>query len=496
MKAVEAGGLGLSPPGNLPVVQRPPRSVPAMLGKSLRRHWLALLLVLVAAVLGTYGVALFITDQYEAQARLLVKLGRENTEVPQSVGKGGVLSTGVRKEEINSEIQILTSRDLLRETVDRLGVDAFKLEPPPPRTLLQRIKHEVRKVVRSARRWVEDTSVLLGLSPALNDEQRAVKLLESSLKVERERDSDVIGASLRLPDPGLATRALTVLVDLYLERHVEVRRDPALTAMFNEKTDTLRQQMVDLERRSRQVRSQRNVSALAEQRAQLLRRLHASYSETASLEQELGFLGRARPVSPGDDPAASVEAGRAQALPVLATLKERVTGLRLRRTELLYKFTPEADPVQAVDREIFEAEASMRSAVAGMLQAQRQTQRRLETELAQLDTGESELTLLEQDRQLAQQSLLTYARRRDESLIADQLDRQRVSNVSLIAPVESPTEPHKSRKRLIVLLSLPFGILLGLGVAFLLTWFDPKVRDEDDLLEIDGAVPLGTLRVR
>ncbi|HYU45458.1 MAG TPA: Wzz/FepE/Etk N-terminal domain-containing protein, partial [Terriglobales bacterium] len=85
------------------------------LGLLLRRHAGGVLLVFAATVLGAYVTLQFLTERYETSASILVKVGRENTETPLTVQNGGFLATGVRKEEINSELELLTSRSLVEQ---------------------------------------------------------------------------------------------------------------------------------------------------------------------------------------------------------------------------------------------------------------------------------------------------------------------------------------------------------------------------------------------
>jgi len=78
--------------------------------------WKIIALVFVGTVLGTYVGLQLMTDRYEGKATLLVKLGRENAEVPTTVQNSGFVATGIRKEGVNSEVQILTSPSLIAET--------------------------------------------------------------------------------------------------------------------------------------------------------------------------------------------------------------------------------------------------------------------------------------------------------------------------------------------------------------------------------------------
>src|SRR5262249_44470441 len=87
--------------------------------------------VFLATVVSAYVGLSLTTEQYDANAALLVKLGRENLDPPPTA-RNGILSTGLRREELGSEVQILRSADLFGQVVDTIGVEAFQVKRVPP----------------------------------------------------------------------------------------------------------------------------------------------------------------------------------------------------------------------------------------------------------------------------------------------------------------------------------------------------------------------------
>jgi len=185
----------------------------------LRNRWL-IAAIAVMVVVGAYASLQFVSWKYEASARVLVKLGRENTELPAAVLKGGLLTTGVRKEEINSEIQLLTSEDLIEQVVNDMGYERFMFAPKRPDNLFGLIKYYLKIAYRVFKSTVDDAAIALGLHPEYTDRQKVVMALQRNLQVVRVKDSDVIGIRLRLPDPGLAVATVDKLLDDYVDRHL------------------------------------------------------------------------------------------------------------------------------------------------------------------------------------------------------------------------------------------------------------------------------------
>ena len=89
---------------------------------------LKLIGVFLVLTLLVIGYSLVMTRSYQASARLLVKSGRE-FQVRSDPNQPVAASPSVTKQEIvNSEIQILTSRDLVEAVINKIGAD--RLYPP------------------------------------------------------------------------------------------------------------------------------------------------------------------------------------------------------------------------------------------------------------------------------------------------------------------------------------------------------------------------------
>lgn len=469
------------------------------LGRALSYHIWLILAVAVGTVLCAYASFQFINDEYVSSARLLVKLGRENVELPVTVEKGGLLSTGVRKEEINSEIQLIASRPLIEATIDQLGVQAFKPEPSPPRTWFQRMKAQVRSWVRAVREQLREGLIMLNLRQRLTDREEAILLVQQTLQVEREKDSDVISVSVRLSSDVLAMQVVDTLVQLYLDRRVEVRRDRGISDFFEEQLGALREQLGALDAGKQRLRDQGKISGINEERSLLLGRVQSLYAQIANDERELRLLAPTRSLASTAALPPKVAAligmpAPLSSFPNVEQLRSKVTELRLRRTELLQKFTESAELVERVDREIVQIEATLRQAVQAELAEHKAVASVIEQRLLALNAGEVGLEVIERDRGIAQQNYLSYAKRREEARISEAMDLRRVSNIAVLAKADKPIEPVAPRKVLIMGLAFPFGLLAGFGIALLLEYLNQTIRDERDLVSGDRTRFLGLLR--
>ena len=79
------------------------------------------ILVFFLVTVCTVAIGTFVTKPtYEAEAKILVKIGRENLYVPQNSSTSQIIKPN-REDQINSEIELLKSRSLAENVIKFLG---------------------------------------------------------------------------------------------------------------------------------------------------------------------------------------------------------------------------------------------------------------------------------------------------------------------------------------------------------------------------------------
>jgi uncharacterized protein involved in exopolysaccharide biosynthesis len=498
--------------------------------RTLRRGSKTAIIIWVAIIIGSYAVLMYMTEQYQADAKLLVKLGRENAEVPLAVEKGGIYTTGVQKEEINSYINLLTSASLIAETVDTVGVENFKFEARKPETLFETIKYFVKAGVRGVKQLVRETTFVLGLKKELTDRELAIKLVERSLSVSKERDSNVISMSLRLPDGGLARTTLETLIDSYLMRHVDLRRNIDVARVFETQTETYHDQLAALQQEMAQVKADWSINSVPEQRTALIARLQSLKaainlrtrdinrltSEEVAIREQLELL-----------PDKVVNTEVYEVNPSVLQIRERIVGLEIQRVAVANTYEEESEQVKRIDREIGELRtllasqaeefrgestygphdrrekllsdlANLRIKTAGLHAAVERDAvfiAELNADLLNLSKGEAKLTMMDLDWQVLQQKYLRNATRREEASIEEAMNMNRVANIAILSPPMVSAEPVSPNRLLLFAVAIAFGLFVGLAFAFLREWGRGVVYDESDVFALDGMYPLGVVSI-
>lgn len=429
-----------------------------------RRKWMVLLIFL-TVVAGTIVLTLVLPDKYESHIKILVKNQRADLTITPANATNTVVSEGeVTENQINSEIELLTSRDLLTQVVNDCGLAAAK-----PGLLSRTPPTEAVRV------------------------ERAVNQLSKDLNITPARKANIISVSYASNSPELSAKVLKRLGELYLEKHLKLHHPEGATDFFQNKADEYETQLKEAENRFAEFQKSNNLVTLQQQKDLTL---------TKTAEAKANLMASEAAVNEATQRIKRVEQQLAampeRVLTQSRTLPNQYSAERLntmmvelqtRRTQLLTKFKPDDRLVREVDEQIRitrEAldKAEHKSAVeeATGLNPLRQT---LETELArarldqsaamarratltgqlqqyqaaldQLEGNTTKHNDLQRELKEAEENYQLYSKKREESRIADELDRQKITNVSIAeAPVAAqlPTSPNRP-------LNLALGIVLA-----------------------------------
>lgn len=280
----------------------------------------------ITAAIGSFVVR----PTYEASAQLLVKIGRENIYVP-TLPTGGTPSPVTRfdpEEQINSEIEILTSRFLAEKVVEFLG----------PAVIYKDLN---RKGFLS--------TVLRRADPQHPPLERAVFRLQKALTVGGVRRADVISVSFKHEDPEMAASVVNTLTRLYLDRHLEIHKSPQSHEFFKEQAATAKRKLKKSEEKLEAFKKEHEVSVL---RALL---------------------------NPQSSIATSLEEEESELLRQIGELQLRLVELELKEHELVTKYNDQIPLVQSAREET----RLVRGRVAA-LQSRRSKLNEIEMELNRL----------------------------------------------------------------------------------------------------------------
>lgn len=483
-----------------------------------RGKWTVLVVFLGVTGLVTWG-ALREKPLFEAESSLMVRIGREYIYRPE-VGRTETARTPSLSEMVNSEVEILSSRDLAEQVVLQIGV---------------------------ARLYPE----LVGLVPEERmAAEMAVLRFRKAASIRPVLESSVIKVGFEHEVPQLAADAVNLLVERFKDKHVEVFGEERATRL-EAQLATRVARLAEVERTLAEFKRVNGVFDLDNQRSLLLERRERLDQALQSIEVELAGLrlragpdGQAEPpdvpeLPPHLRPEMKEELLRQRAdlelalrgfePPVSDRLVEqaalRLLDLELEEGKLLRDYNPSNRKVQSVRSEIQRVRGFLEQAEtrAGGYDEARRVERlarsqEITAEIARL-TGEIELLVREEERQLrlearrsiqvleiqrndhrtrlaavdaeirildqqeqplralerelvaAEAAALTYRERVDEAHITDELDREKRINVRVIEKAAAPVAPVGLPRNLKLVVGALVGLVAGVGVAVLLDLF-------------------------
>jgi uncharacterized protein involved in exopolysaccharide biosynthesis len=471
------------------------------------------------AVVGTFlGIllctalgVLLVPRGYQAKMKILVKHDRVDEAV--SPGRDAVVSNpgGVTEEEINSEVELLKSRDLLEKVVSDCGLQAAH-------------PGAISRLLGAGQTAAPDAQQDSGRAVS-----QAVADLEDKLQIEPLKKTDLIQVTYESPDPELAARVLRTLGNLYLEKTVAVHRPPGAFEFFQAESQHYDQELQSAQAQLAKFDSEKGVSDPQMEKQLALQKIsefEATYNATQVAIKEAEKRARVVEAQMASTPEQSVSQVRiSENQPLIEQLKTTLLDLELKRTTLLKKFKPEYGPVQELQQQIDQTQETIKQAEQSPEREETEDRNpsyewlqseltKSNAELASLNARAAEtLNVIRQYRQRvgmievngadqenlvrevkeAESNELLYKQKREEARIGDALDRQRIVNVAIAEAATVPALPAHPRRAVTLLLGFLLACLVSPGAAFAADYFDPSLRTPDevrDVLQIPVLVSL------
>ena len=444
--------------------------------------------------LGAIATSVILSSRYEAQMDILVNRDRMDPVVTtEQFSQTAPVAPPVTEEEINSEVQLLQSGDLLKEVVL-----ANKLQD------------------------VEKDSIWSKLTPKRDEDTyiaKAVEHLGKKLKVDAVKKTNMIEVSYQSTDPQLAYGVLNTLSTVYLQKHVAVQRPAGSYDFFAKETDKYQKALQESEIRLADFGRVEGSAApdvvrtdLAQQVATSIAALHQAQQAASADEQRI----RNEEAQLKETPArsATLEASNAADV-LLQQLQANLLAAQLKRTQLAMKYDPSYPLVQEADQEIAETQAAIKEAEKTKYINQT-TDRDPTYELLRADIAKTSADLASQkatasavaqsidsmnlkmvdlDQKAVKQAdliretkaneanYLLYLSKREQEKTSDALDQKRIANVAIALPPSVPVLPAYSAL-LVLLIGFLLAVCVAAGAAFVAEYLDPSFRTPDEVMNI------------
>ena len=460
-----------------------------------RQRWP--MLVAFALVVIALAVSGLWVPKYEAQMKILALRQRSDEMVTPSANAPAQFSNDqVSEEDLNSEVELLNSNDLLRRVVLATGLD-------------------------------RQSGLSTGGDGAISV-AKAVHKLGKDLKIEPLRKTNVISVTYQARDPNLAEEVLKALAAAYTEKHMEVHRPLGEFKFFDQQTKQYKQGLNQAQEKLTNFTEGTGIVSAESERDSALQRAeafdaNARQAQTALLETEQRVSALQAQLQT-IKPRMTTAVRNSDNPQLFQQLKSTLLNLELKRTELLTKYEPTYRLVQEVDHQIADTKSAIsaeeskpirdetsdtnpdyqwvqaeltkaQADLSGMkarVAAAAAVAAKYHEEAQHLDQNMVIQQNLLQDAKTQQENYLLYERKREDARISNALDRGGILNVALAEQPVVPSLPKRSPVG-VALLTLLLAGTFSIATAFALDFMDPTFRTPDELAGYLGTPVLGAL---
>ena len=417
-----------------------------------RGKWLILACTVLVSLLAL-GIYYLQIPTYTSTARVLVQtdqLGTPSFLSGIAAYRESQFAEPVSRK-IETEMALILNRSNAAMVVDDLAIQAAQLPISP----FDRIKNTAKSLYRE----------LIGSTPSLLAQDPRSKLpddLLDNISVEAirsktaETTSNVLEIKLDTTDPKLAPRALSAMVDAYLQVGTQQNRRLGMA------TTKLLQSQID----EAQVELLRIENAIVRLAIRESERNEVTAAVTPS---------RTGAVTTGASAVSRRDLGRGTNEAATSQLVQQLLDLQSQLEELRQTYTDETESVRKLKQRVNDART------------------RLASQVRATAANNAEFDRFDRQRLLAQDHYVELRRKLDQIDLYMQLTPAALDGRIVIDPPTRPDASDARKKKVIALIGPAAGILLGVLLALLQDFLRKRMRTRRELERLLGMPLLGIL---
>jgi uncharacterized protein involved in exopolysaccharide biosynthesis len=425
-----------------------------------RRGLIVFGVTLLAAMIGL----VLCPRKYTSEAKLLVRLGRENLALDPTASTGALVSlNNTREAEINSVILALSSRSNVEKVLDK----------------------------------VSDPSTIT----SAGDREQAFVSLDKNVAVYSPKNSTVVVLSALASTPERAQQIVEALLEVGLREHVRVNRTPGSYGFLAEQATLLKSKLDAASASLRDAKNrygivtldgergslQQQISTIKMQEQETKTALAASEAKIAEMERGVADLP---PQMIQQMVGGSPNNGLSDMRQKLYDLQTREQAALSRKTEYHPDVIAIQEQVRAskqiLDRELPKHEQAVSALLtteksqAASLKARATSladeEKRIVAKLEELNKHEIDIVELERQVRLLDANYETYARGLEQARMDDALKNEGISNLSVIQTPSFVPKPTVPKKGIVLFLAFVAATGGAIGVILLSDHLDETIH--------------------
>lgn len=449
-----------------------------------RRKWLALA-ILAVSIASTLFHTLRVVPVYRATTTLIVDTSAEAALLEPR------LFWFLEPSEITKHGEILKSRSMAKVVAQNL-----------PQDLLERLPRK--------------------------DEEGLASWLRHSISIDTDKNAQIIRISVQAGDPEIAARLANLAAESYQSYNLTQSR-AAVTAMREFIEEQLRLSEERLNRTEHDLQKFKESEAILSLDQEITNRIEGQVQfqtayqqvkiERQTTEKRLSYL-KEQIERERSGLVAQLEASSS---PLLENLRSNLTHLELARANLILQgFSEENPKIKVLDSQMVQAKENLRreadlfipSEDGGGLarlkslsesvfslridlegqkareMALKETLKGYEQKLKTLPAKERAMARLVLNSEVNEKIYLMLSEKKEEARIRE---AGRVATIRIIDEALPPSSPIKPKKKRDLAIGVLVGLLLSVGLSFLLEYVDTSVKSPDDLERVAKLSPLAAI---
>ncbi|MCD0463156.1 GumC family protein [Roseiconus lacunae] len=495
--------------------------------RSIRRHVVLTFAPVVIIVALTVLVILYFPRTYRSRSQLLLRVGHENATIDPTVEAAGQMVNlqVTRKNDIETALQVMHSRSVLAEVVDRLGSELI-LQGDRAANQTSAVTEQATD---SAPGWLSQLKNSAGAAIAsidpITDRERAIRELGSHLEVFATSEASVVDAEYRAKSPTLAQQILATWLNCYLGKHAELHRTSGAHQFFLAEEDEMRTKLEQAYADLRAAKTESELVTVSGHQKLLenqLAQVRQSLSQTETLlagsqarsEILLASLSKTENRTVTDEVKGKANEARDE-------MRGRLFELEVLEREFAAKYKSDhprlitirsqlAEAQQIVDQQdegraeitsginpVFQQlqqELLMEKAAEAGHQRQRETLlaqvKQLQSEMADLNTTEQHISFLDRRVDVLQRQYAEHSKRLDQARIDEALRQRRITSVNVIQNASLEERPISPKKSLVAALGMFASFATILGLPLLLAGWDETKQASEPLTDLPACPPI------
>ena len=435
------------------------------------------------------------TPDYDSFAKILL--------LPRT-GEGTVISAGtdekrvalISTEDVNTEIELLTSDEVIKKTVmsfAKAGGLSLKAE-----------KSWLGKIMDLAKQGINEMLIFVGLKERLTAFDSNVILLRESLEIEPVAMSNIILVTLTAERPKAAEVVLNRFLQIYVNQHEDVFSKNEGVQFFSTQADEFRNELESAEKKYQKLQNDSKIVDLKRQNdsnIELIADLKISLNNIEILTDELKNKMAIFKNSQSENDKEVLITKEMRTIPSIVRIEEGIVPLIIKRSEIKKSYTPSSREYQDINsqiemlgedvkNEIKKAIKTDKLELDSLLMKQTLLQdkiQKLQEESLAFNQKERELKEIERQVKLYENNYMLYAAKTEDARIQSDKKKRDLSSVSIADPATLPVKIAFPIRLLMLVISLIVGFFAAIGIPFFLEFLDHRIKTSyeiEDLLSL------------